>query len=116
MTCVRFPVSKLGHYIEGFHDSHVGGLKKMKQFCMKIDLIPHRRKNGDVSYRGFSRQPCWRAVTMKEFCMKIGPISQGKENVLFLPSNLAAMASHENALIPYSPSLISSTNLHIALL
>ena len=47
-------------YIEGFHGSHVGGLK---QFCMKIDLI-----------------------------------SQGRENVLFLPSNMAAMTSHENAL------------------
>ena len=49
-------------YIEGFHDSHVGGLKKMKQFCMKIDLIPHRREN------------------------------------VFLPSNMAAVTSHENAL------------------
>ena len=50
----------LNLYIEGFHGSHVGGLK---QFCMKIDLI-----------------------------------SQGRENVEFLPSNMAAMTSHENAL------------------
>ena len=31
--------------------------------------------------------------------MKIYLISQGRENVLFLPSNMAAMTSHENALI-----------------
>ena len=47
--------------------------------------------------RGFSQQPCWRAETMKQFCMKIDLISQ-RENVLFLPSNMAAMTSHENAL------------------
>ena len=35
---------------------------------------------------------------MKQFCMKIDLISQGRENVLFLPSNMAAMTSHENAL------------------
>ena len=35
---------------------------------------------------------------MKQFCMKINLISQGRENVLFLPSNMAAMTSHENAL------------------
>ena len=40
-------------------------------------------------------RPCWRAETMKQFCIKIDIISQGRENVLFLPSN---MASHENAL------------------
>ena len=34
---------------------------------------------------------------MKQFCMKIDLISQ-RENVLFLPSNMAAMTSHENAL------------------
>ena len=34
---------------------------------------------------------------MKQFCMKINLISQGRENVLFLPSNMAAMRSHENA-------------------
>ena len=28
---------------------------------------------------------------------KIDRISQGRENVLFLPSNMAAMTSHENA-------------------
>ena len=49
-------------------------------------------------YRGFSRQPCWRAEAMKQFCMKIDIISQRRENVLFLPSNMAAMTSHENAL------------------
>ena len=42
-------------------------------------------------YRGFSRRPCWRAETMKQFCMKIDLISQGRENVLFLPSNMTAM-------------------------
>ena len=32
--------------IEGFHDSHVGGLKQLiKQFCMKIDLLSQRREN-----------------------------------------------------------------------
>ena len=35
---------------------------------------------------------------MKQFCMKIDLISQGRENVLFLSSNMAAMTSHENAL------------------
>ena len=36
---------------------------------------------------------------MKQFCMKIDLISQGRENVLFLPSSMAAMTSHENALL-----------------
>ena len=36
---------------------------------------------------------------MKQFCMKIDLISQERENVLFLPSNMAAMMSHENALL-----------------
>ena len=44
-----------------------------------------------------SLRPCWRAETMKQFCMKIDLISQGRENVLFLRSNMAAMTSHENA-------------------
>ena len=35
---------------------------------------------------------------MKQFCMKIDLISQGRENVLCLPSNMAAMTSHENTL------------------
>ena len=35
---------------------------------------------------------------MKQFCMKIDLISQRRGNVLFLPSNVAAMTSHENAL------------------
>ena len=35
---------------------------------------------------------------MKQFCMKIDLISQGRENVLFLPSNMAAVTSHENSL------------------
>ena len=39
---------------------------------------------------------------MKQFCMKIDVISQRRENVLFLPSNMAAMASHL-----YSTMLIS---------
>ena len=35
---------------------------------------------------------------MKQFCMKIDLISQERENVLFLPSNMEAMSwSHENA-------------------
>ena len=34
---------------------------------------------------------------MKQFCMKIDIIFQGRENVLFWPSNMAAMTSHENA-------------------
>ena len=41
---------------------------------------------------------------MKQFYMKIDLISQGRENVLFLPSNMAAMTSHENAL--YFPGSI----------
>ena len=36
---------------------------------------------------------------MKQFCMKIDLISQRRENVLFLPSNMAVMTSHENALL-----------------
>ena len=36
---------------------------------------------------------------MKQFWVKIDLISQGRENVLFLPSNMAAMTSHENALL-----------------
>ena len=35
---------------------------------------------------------------MKQFCMKIDLIFQGSENGLFLPSNMAVMTSHENAL------------------
>ena len=35
---------------------------------------------------------------MKQFCMKKDLIYQGRENVLFLSSNMAAMTSHENAL------------------
>ena len=35
---------------------------------------------------------------MKQFCMKIDLISQRRENVLFLPSNMAAMTSHENVI------------------
>ena len=35
---------------------------------------------------------------MKQFCMKIDLISQGIENVLFLPSDMVAMTSNENAL------------------
>ena len=38
------------------------------------------------------------AETMKQFCMKIDLISQGRENALFLPSNMVAMMSHENAI------------------
>ena len=34
----------------------------------------------------FSQRPCLMAQTMKQFCMK-DFISQGRENVLFLPSN-----------------------------
>ena len=34
---------------------------------------------------------------MKQFCMKIELISQRRENVLFLHSNMAAMTSRENA-------------------
>ena len=48
-------------------------------------------------YRIFSWRPCWRAETIKQFCMKIYLISKGRDNVLFLPSNIAAMTSHENA-------------------
>ena len=32
---------------------------------------------------------------MKQFCMKIDLISQRRENVLVLPSNMAAMTSHD---------------------
>ena len=35
---------------------------------------------------------------MKQFCMKIDLIFQRRENVLFLPSNMVAMTSHEKAL------------------
>ena len=36
---------------------------------------------------------------MKRFCMKIDLTSQGRENVLFLSSSMAAMTLHENALL-----------------
>ena len=36
---------------------------------------------------------------MKQFCMKIDLISQRRENLLLLPSNMVAMRSHENALL-----------------
>ena len=36
---------------------------------------------------------------MKQFCMKIDLISLRREHVLSLPSNMAAMTSHENALL-----------------
>ena len=32
---------------------------------------------------------------MKQFCIKIDLISQGRENALSLPANMAAMTSHE---------------------
>ena len=41
---------------------------------------------------------------MKQFCMKIDLIFQGRENELFLPSNMAAMTSRENAV--YRPTKI----------
>ena len=44
---------------------------------------------------------------MKQFCMKIDLISQVRENVLFLSSNMAAMTSHENA-------LFSEKKVHVA--
>ena len=47
---------------------------------------------------------------MKQFCMNIDLISQGRENALFLPSNMAAMTSHENALLhnfPYTLVMFS---------
>ena len=41
---------------------------------------------------------------MKQLCMKIDLISlRGRENVLFLPSDMAAMTSYENALIYWPP-------------
>ena len=46
---------------------------------------------------------------MKQFCTKIDIISLGRENVLFLPSNMAAMTSHENAL--YCTYIIYAYNL-----
>ena len=52
-----------------------------------------------LDHRGFSWRPCWRAETIKQFCMKIDLISQRRENVLFLPSSMAAMTSHENVLL-----------------
>ena len=61
--------------------------------------VSHRSQNLCwCTYRGFSQRPCWRAETMKQFCMKIDLISQRRENVLFLPCNMATMTSHENAL------------------
>ena len=43
---------------------------------------------------------------MKQFCLKIDLISHRRENVLFLPSNMATMTSHENALYQYPESSI----------
>ena len=45
---------------------------------------------------------------MKQFCVKIDLISQRRENVLFLPSNMAAMTSHENALFGVKCSVLFS--------
>ena len=43
---------------------------------------------------------------MKQFCMKIDLISYRRENALFLPSNMAAMTSRENALF-FSVTLLN---------
>ena len=51
---------------------------------------------------------------MKQFCMKIDLISQRRENVLFLPSNMAAMTSLENVL--YSSVQVNLQNALHALL
>ena len=68
------------------------------KFIPKKLTLYSRRLMFFFMYRGFSRWPCWRAETVKQFCMKIDLISQGRENVLFLPSNMAEMTSNENAL------------------
>ena len=44
---------------------------------------------------------------MKQFCMKIDLISQGRGNESFLPSNMAAMTSHENALYIFEPRIMA---------
>ena len=62
--------------------SHDSDINKLIRQGPLISLIFFRK------YRGFSRRPCWRAETMKQFCMKIDLISQGRENVLFMPSNM----------------------------
>ena len=49
---------------------------------------------------------------MKQFCMKIDLISQGRENVLFLPSNMAAMTSYESALLDERGSLFKLVPIH----
>ena len=61
-------------------------------------VIVHQHGGNDVTCKsrieGFHGG---RAETMKQFCMKIYLISQGREKLLFLPSNMATMTSHENA-------------------
>ena len=49
---------------------------------------------------------------MKQFCMKIDLIFQGRENELFLPSNMAAMTSRENAV--YRPTKIGKYRIFIS--
>ena len=59
----------------------------------KLAAFPRTCKGSTEGFHG--------AETMKQFCMKIDLISQGRENLLFSPSNMAAMTSHENALYPH---------------
>ena len=44
---------------------------------------------------------------MKQFCMKIDLISPGRGNVLFLPSSMAVMTSHENALYIFESRIMA---------
>ena len=85
------------------HNDMTEKLGQKKQ-TLEDELAQVRQFDKQMNYRGFSRRPCWRTETMKQFCMKINLISQRRENVLFLPSNMAAMTTR-NMKTPYSPVL-----------
>ena len=50
---------------------------------------------------------------MKQFCTKIDLISQERENVLFLASNMAAVTSHENALYAFPCQCLAKLPFHV---
>ena len=75
-----------------FHDmATVRFQSKAKEEEQTQRVAQSRKVTAFVGNRRFSRQPFCRGETMKQFCMEIDLISPRRENVLFLPSNMAAM-------------------------
>ena len=75
-----------------FHDmAKVRFQSKAKEEEQTQRVAQSRKVTAFVGNRRFSRQPCCRGETMEQFCMEIDLIFQRRENVLFLPSNMAAM-------------------------